>query len=182
MTSLVVEQRKTGWDVLLGVLLVIAGFIVLGDTVLATVVSVLLLGWLTLVSGILALAAALFRIGRPGFWSAALSGGLLTVLGLMILRNVGVAALTLTLIAGALFLVSGVTRLVVAVENHAHRWVLLLGGLVSTALGLIVLFNIVAATYTLLGVLLGVQLLVDGLMIMLIGRAHVTAEPTPIDV
>ncbi|MGZ6801343.1 MAG: DUF308 domain-containing protein, partial [Mycobacteriaceae bacterium] len=106
----------------------------------------------------------------------------LTVLGLMILRNVGVAALTLTLIAGALFLVSGVTRLVVAVENHAHRWVLLLGGLVSTALGLIVLFNIVAATYTLLGVLLGVQLLVDGLMIMLIGRAHVTAEPTPIDV
>jgi len=105
MTSLVVEQRKTGWDVILGVLLVIAGFIVLGDTVLATVVSVLLLGWLTLVSGIFALAAALFRIGRPGFWSAALSGGLLTVLGLMILRNVGVAALTLTLIAGALFLV-----------------------------------------------------------------------------
>lgn len=38
MTSLVVEQRKTGWDVILGVLLVIAGFIVLGDTVLATVV------------------------------------------------------------------------------------------------------------------------------------------------
>lgn len=182
MTSLVVEQRKTGWDVILGVLLVIAGFIVLGDTVLATVVSVLLLGWLTLVSGILALAAALFRIGRPGFWSAALSGGLLTVLGLMILRNVGVAALTLTLIAGALFLVSGVTRLVVAVENHAHRWVLLLGGLVSTALGLIVLFNIVAATYTLLGILLGVQLLVDGLMIMLIGRAHVTAVPASIDV
>jgi uncharacterized membrane protein HdeD (DUF308 family) len=50
---------------------------------------------------------------------------------------------------------------------------LVFAGIVSTALGLIVLFNLFDASYVLLGVLIGVQLLVDGLAIMLIGRWHV---------
>ena len=177
MSNLVLERRQTGWDLLLGALLAIAGFIVLGHTVLATVVSVLFIGWLTLVSGLIALLAALFRIGRGGFWSTALSGGLLTVLGLMFVRNPAVAALTLTLIAGSLFLVSGVTRLVAAFQNDAYRWALLFGGVVSTVLGLSVLFNVLEATLTLLGVLLGVQMLVDGITLLLIGRIHATEVP-----
>ena len=127
---------QTGWDLALGALLVIAGFIVLGHTVVATAVSVLFIGWLTLISGTIALVAALFRIGKGGLWSTALSGGLLTGLGLMFVRNPAVAALTLTLIAGSLFLVSGVTRLVAAFQNDAYRWAPLFGGIVSTVLGL----------------------------------------------
>jgi short repeat uncharacterized protein DUF308 len=106
MSEVVVERRRTGWDIVFGVLLVVAGLIILGDVVVATIVSVLFLGWLALFSGIIALVAALFRIGKGGFWSTALSGGLLAVLGLMFLRHTGVAALTLTLLAGSLFLVS----------------------------------------------------------------------------
>lgn len=177
MSNLVVERRRTGWDLALGALLVLAGFIILGHTVVATVVSVLFIGWLALISGLIALVAALFRIGKGGFWSTALSGGLLTVLGLMFVRNPAVAALTLTLIAGSLFLVSGVTRLVAAFQNDAYRWALLFGGVVSTVLGLLVLFNVLAATFTLLGVLLGVQTLVDGLTLLLIGRIYAVEVP-----
>jgi uncharacterized membrane protein HdeD (DUF308 family) len=174
MTDTVVERRRTGWDVVLGVVLVIAALAILGHTVLATVVSVLFLGWMTLFSGIVALVAALFRIGKGGFWSGLLSGGLLTVLGLVFVRNPGVAALTLTLVVGSLFLASGIVRLVAAFENDAYRWVLALGGIVSTGLGLLIVFNLVEATLTLLGVLLGVQALVDGITLILIGRVHVT--------
>jgi uncharacterized membrane protein HdeD (DUF308 family) len=170
MPGVVVERRRSGWDVVLGVLLLIAGGVILAHVVLATAVSVLFLGWLALAAGGVALVSALFQIGRGGFWATALSGGLLLVLGLMLLANPGLAALTLTLIAGSLFLVGGIVRLVMAFDRGVPRAALILGGVVGVILGLIVLLNLFEATFTLLGVLLGVEALVDGIMLLLFGR------------
>jgi len=167
------EIRRTGWDVAIGALLAIAGLVVLGHATIATTVSVLFIGWMLLIAGVLGLFAALFRIGKGGFWSAALGGGLLTALGLVVINNKEATAVTLTLIAGTLFLFSGVVRLMAAAQEPEYRVPLVFAGVVSTALGLIVLFNLFDASFVLLGVLIGVQLLVDGLAIMLIGRWHV---------
>lgn len=177
MTRTVIERRRSTGSVVLGALLVVAGLVILGHTVIATVVSVHLLAWVALISGVLAVVAALFRIGKGGFWSTALSGGLLVVLGLVFLRNPAAAALTLTLVAGALFLAIGITRLIAAVENEAYRWALVIGGVASTALGLVVVFNVVEATLTLLGVLMGVQTLVDGVTLLLVGRPRARSVP-----
>lgn len=168
-----VERRRTGWDVIFGILLVIGGLVILGHAVLATVMSVLFVGWVTLVSGVVALVAAVFRIGKDGFWLTAISGGLLTVLGLVVVRHPGAAAVTLTLVAGSLFLAGGIMRIVAAFQPTQDRWLLAIGGVFSLALGLIVLFNIVEFTFTLLGVLLGVGALVDGIMLLLLGRLRV---------
>jgi len=170
------QMRRTGWDVVLGAVLVVGGLVILGDAALATTVSVLFIGWLLLALGLLGLVAALFRIGKGGFWSAALTGGLLTVLALFFLRNTHAAAVTLTLIAGAIFLASGVVRLVVSAQDSAYRVPLLVGGIVSTALGLIVLFNLFEASYVLLGILLGIQVLMDGIMMIMVGRWHVAGD------
>lgn len=175
MSEVQFQVRRTGWDVVLGALLVIGGLVILGYAAIATTVSILLIGWLLLIVGVLGLVASLFRIGKGGFWSAALSGGLLTVLGLFFLNNTEAAAVTLTLIAGAIFLTSGIVRLVVAAQDRDYRVPLLLGGIVSTALGLIVLFNLFDASYVLVGVLLGIQALVDGISMMWVGRWHVTS-------
>jgi membrane protein HdeD len=172
MNTVVVRRRRSGWDVVLGVLLILGGFFVLGDVVLATAVSVLFLAWAAVICGVIALVAALSRIGHGHFWSTALSGALLLVLGLMFLRNLGAAALTLTLLAGALFLGSGITRIVAGFQATGYRWVLILGGVVSTVLGLLVLFNAFTFTFTLLGVLLGIQILVDGVSLLIGGRVH----------
>ena len=173
MSESFLERRRTGWDVALGALLAVVGLVLLGHAAFATAVSVLFLGWMLFGGGIVTLIASLFRIGKEGFWSTALSGGLLAVLGLVILRNPEATAVTLTLIAGALFLVSGIVRLVVGVETPEHRVPLIFAGVISTALGLLVLFNLFEASFVLLGVLLGVQALVDGITMMLIGRWHV---------
>src|SRR5450759_2193156 len=74
------------------------------STALMTVVSVRFLGWAALIVGIAELLSALFRLRAGHFWSTALGGALLAVLGVLILRNTLAAALTLTLAAGALFL------------------------------------------------------------------------------
>ena len=172
-----IGRRKTGVDILLGILLVVAGVIILGDTALVTVVSVRFLGWAALIVGIAELLSALFRLRAGHFWSTALGGALLAVLGVLILRNTLAAALTLTLAAGALFLASGVTRVAMSFAVPEHRWGLLVGGLASVVLGVIVLFNIVTATFTLLGVLLGVQTLVEGFTLMFLGRPYVREVP-----
>jgi membrane protein HdeD len=178
MAESVLERSRSGWDIVLGGLLVIGGFIILGHAAFATVVSVLFLGWMLLLFGVVGLVGALFRIGKGGFWSSALTGGLLTVLGVVFLRNVGAAVVTLTLVAGAMFLTGGITRLVAAGGQPEYRLALVLSGLVSAALGLLVLFNLFAASFTLLGVLLGVETLMDGIAMMLVGRVRVVPEAT----
>ena len=173
------EVRRTGWDVVIGALLAIGGLVILAYAAFWTQVSVLFMGWMLVAIGLLALVASFFRIGKGGFWSAALTGGLLGVLGLFMLTNTEIAAVTLTLLAGTIFLAGGVVRLAVAAEDRAYRVPLIFSGIVEVALGLIVLFNLFDASFVLLGVLLGVEVLVEGITMMLIGRWHVTTQETP---
>ncbi len=172
MSEMRTLRERTGWDLLLGALLFVLGLVLLGNAAFATTVSVLFVGWMVFAAGILGLVAALFSIGRDGFWSAAIGGTLLTVLGVVVLRNTGAAAVTLTLLAGVVFLVSGLMRLAASSQEPDHRISLAVAGGLSIVLGLIVLFNLFDASAVLLGVLLGIQVLVDGLALMVVGRVH----------
>ena len=162
--------RRTAWDVILGLVIIAGGFILLGNVVLATAVSVLLLGWIALLSGVILVITALFKIRSGGFWSAALGGAILVVLGVFILRNPLIGAVSLTLMAGSLFLASGLTRVITASQSPQGRWLLVLSGVISIALGLWVLFNIGAATLTLLGTLVGIQTVLEGITLIAVGR------------
>jgi uncharacterized membrane protein HdeD (DUF308 family) len=179
MSEVMLTRKRTGWDVVLGILLLVAGVIVLAHSVIATAVSVLFIGWMLLLSGIVAFVASFFHREGGNFWLIALSGALMFVLGLFMVRNPSVAALSLTLMAGSLFLVSGIVRLVVAASDKENRVVLIIGGVVSTILGLIVLFNIWAATLTLLGVLVGIEALIEGVTLLVTGRLHSTEASGP---
>ena len=167
------ERSRSGWDIVFGILLILAGIAILGHAVIATAVSVFFLGWLAVIGGIVALVAGLFRIGKGGFWPAVISGALLLVLGIVILRNPAASAVTLTLIAGTLFFVGGVIRLVAAFQVDQNRGLMIFSGIVSLGLGLMVLFNLVEASLVLLGVLIGVQALVDGITLLVLGRWRV---------
>lgn len=167
------ERSRSGWDILWGILLIVAGIAILWHAVAATVISVFFFGWLAVIGGIVGLVAGLFRIGKGGFWPAIISGALLLVLGIVILRNPGVAVASLTLLAGTLFLMGGVIRLVAAFQIDQNRGVMIFSGIVSLVLGLIVVFNLLEASLILLGTLLGVQALVDGITLLVLGRWRV---------
>lgn len=163
-------RRRTLGDLLLGALVVLLGLVVLGHALVATKISVLFLGWLLFAGGVVTLAASLFRFGKDGFWAGALGGGLMTVIGIVFLRNVSAAAATLTLVVGAMFLMSGLVRLVAAFQMVEGRIPTLLVGVVSTVFGLLVLLNLTDASSKLLGFLIGIQILAEGIAIMLVGR------------
>lgn len=172
-------KGRAAVDVVLGGLQVLVGVIVLGHTATATVLSLLFTGWLLMVAGLVVVGMSILQIGKDGFWTALLGGGLMAVLGLVFLRHTTAAAFTVTLVAGSLFLVVGIARLAAAIDDPGHRVSLIFGGGVSVVLGLVVLLNIVTATYTLLGVLLGIQVVSEGLTTLLFGREARRAGPGP---
>jgi membrane protein HdeD len=165
--ELVPERRR---DILLGALLIIAGCVILGDVVLATVISVRLLGWMALISGVLLAVGAFWRIRSGGFWWAALGGsGADCARAVHSARSVDGRAEHHA--AGrALFLSTGLTRLASSGHFGRDRWLIVISGLVSVGLGLFVLFNMDAASLTLVGVLLGLQTLIEGMTLLVAGR------------
>jgi uncharacterized membrane protein HdeD (DUF308 family) len=171
--GLELQRQHRWWDILLGIVLLVTGVVVLGDVVLASVVSVLFLGWTLLLGGATAVVLSLFRVRRAGAWIGLLGGALSVVAGIVMLRHPGASLLTLSLVVGGLFLVTGIVRLVAAVQTPEQRWLLVISGAASVLLGWMVLERWPASSFWLLGTLLGVYLLVDGLMMILVGRLRV---------
>jgi membrane protein HdeD len=174
------ERRRTGWDIVLGVLSVIAGGIALGHVALAGAISVLFLGWTILLGGVALAISALVGWKDPGRrWDLAF-GGLLFLLGLGFVRNPGVGLLTLTLLAGSLLLVGGILRIVAAFQPGAPRGLLLLSGGVTLLLGFMVLNQWPVSALWFLGTVLGIELILDGITTAISGRPRPVALETKV--
>ena len=133
-------RQKWGWFVALGILMLIAGLIALGNLFLATVVSVYYVGALMLVGGVVQIIHA-FGVkswGRFVWWL--LSGLLYTAAGIIAFVNPILASSVLTLLLAAALLVAGAIRIWVGLENRPNKnwgWVVA-GGVVTALAGLVI--------------------------------------------
>jgi uncharacterized membrane protein HdeD (DUF308 family) len=107
---------------------------------------------------------------RQRLWNGFV-GLLALVAGVFLLANPLQGLISLTLLLGVLFLVTGLARLMMAfrMRDTPLFWLLLASGAVSTLIGIMVLGNIAAAATTLLGLLLGIQLLAEGVALVVLG-------------
>jgi len=157
-------RAKSGWIIALGVIYLLAGIVALGSVVMATVVSVLVVGVMMIVAGIAEVYSA-FQIkswGRFLLW--ALLGVLYIVAGFVTFENPLLAAAVLTLILGAALVASGVMRIILAFSVRRETpwlWVLL-SGLITLLLGLVILAHWPLSSLYVLGVFLGVDLVMAG--------------------
>lgn len=163
-------KTHTWKDVVIGGILVGTGVVVLGDVVVASVVSVWFLGWTLVIGGAVGIGASLWRIGHGGFWIGMLGGVLALIAGVVFLRNPAAALVALSLAIGAIMLVNGITRLIAAVQHAEVRLALVLSGVLSLILGFLILSQWPTSALWLIGTLLGIQLIVDGATMILIGR------------
>jgi uncharacterized membrane protein HdeD (DUF308 family) len=170
----VLTVRRTGWDVLLGLLLIVLGVVVLGDVVIASVVSILFVGWTMLIGGAVTIVLALFQIGRGGFWIGFIGGALSLVTGFVFVRNPAATLLTLVLVTGAVLIVTGFVRIVMSFAEPGQRLALLISGILSLALGVLLVNRWPESALWLLGTLLGIQFVVDGLLLIVLGRLRPT--------
>jgi uncharacterized membrane protein HdeD (DUF308 family) len=136
----------------------------------ASAVSTLFLGWLLVIGGVVEIAVCLMLVGRGGFWIGMLGGILSVVTGMVFLRHPVATLLILSLAIGAAMLVTGITRLVAAVQQRQARGALVVTGLLSLALGSMIFTQWPTSATWLIGAVLGIQLVVDGASLILVGR------------
>jgi uncharacterized membrane protein HdeD (DUF308 family) len=130
-------KLNRGWLLALGVALIVLGTLALGDTLAVTVVSVFLVGWLLIASGIFHVVHLFRHTEIRSFWNI-LGTVCDFVAGLYMIVNPALGALTLTLVLAAFLLASGVTRLVAVFHaNMPHKFWPVLDGILSIVLGIL---------------------------------------------
>ncbi len=157
-------RAKWGWIVALGIVYLVAGMVALGSVMAATAASVLVVGVMMFVAGVFEVVNA-FQVktwGRFIFWL--LLGVLYMVAGFLAWDNPFLTAIWLTLFLGAALVASGLMRIFLAFNmKHGSPWVwVVVSGLITLALGAIILAHWpFSAVYT-LGIFLGVDLVFAG--------------------
>jgi uncharacterized membrane protein HdeD (DUF308 family) len=155
---------------LLGALSIVFGILALNYAALTSLSVTVLVGAFFIVAGI---AQAVAGFGEEGGGAKALSillGVVMAVLGASFLVNPFAGTVSLSILVTALIAASGVLRLIHAwdVRGTSTFWMMGVAGVASLVLAAFVLLN-PQVTVILLGIVLGVELLVNGLALVALG-------------
>lgn len=155
----------------LGLLSVLFGILALGHAVAVSVWIAVFTGSLLLLAGVI---QAIVGISDTGGWNKFVSvmlGLLVAVLGLSFLRNPLEGVVSLTLLVTLGIAAAGVFRLIWAfrMRHTGYFWMMLLSGALSILLAGYIFANFEQASERLLGILLGVELLFNGLALSVLG-------------
>jgi uncharacterized membrane protein HdeD (DUF308 family) len=174
-------RRSWGWLLALGILFMLFGVVCIGGAVTATFVTVLFFGWLLLLSGIAALIHAFRTRTWSGFFLYLLSALLRGFTGYLLIRYPSAGAVSLTLVLASFFIVGGIFRAVGSGMMQFPRWGWsLFSGIVSLALGIMLLVQMPVSSIWFIGFAIGVDLVVDGASLVGLGTAvHSLPALTP---
>jgi uncharacterized membrane protein HdeD (DUF308 family) len=155
-----------GWFLFLGIALMALGVACIVFNVTATFTSVLVFGWLLLIGGVVALIQSFSTGTWGGFFLYLLSALLRGFTGYLLVRYPLMGAETLTLVLASFFIVGGLFRAIGSGMAKYPSWGwALFSGVVSVALGVLVLWHWPTTGVWFIGLAIGVDLIVDGVAI-----------------
>jgi len=159
-----VVRRYSTWYLIQGILMALAGIVALIYPFVSTVALVLVLGWLLILSGIVQGISLIGAQNVPNFWLQLVSVVLSIIVGVLFLRRPGEAVVTLTLLLIVFFMVEGFAKLIFSLTIRPlpnWGWVFA-SGIIGILLSFYLLANVTTAAVWLLGVLLGILLIFEG--------------------
>ncbi len=166
------EALSKNWKVLLigGIVSVVLGLIAIIVPPLASVGITILVGIILLVGAVGMVAEAISR-GTTGhrIWSAILAV-LYVIAGVWLLINPVEGTITLTVVLIVFFLVIGLFRLIAGIQGRSGGvpnagW-MIVNGILSIAIAVLVLLDLPSSAAWAIGLLVGIQLLFDGMMLI----------------
>lgn len=161
-----------GWFVGLGIVLMGLGAIAIASAVAATLVSVLVFGWLLIIGGVFEAVYAFWQERWSAFFIDLTIGILYAVVGFMIVANPTAAAVTLTLLVAMFLILAGLFRSVAALAVRPLHWGwLLLHGLISLVLGIAIWQQWPLSGLWVIGLFVGIELLLNGATLALLGAS-----------
>ena len=150
--------------VLLGIVMIGAGILVLGDIMLVTLISTIFIGWVSIFTGAFEIVHAFWTKGWGGFLWQVLLGVLYIAFGAVLVSQPVASALILTYILGMVLLISGLVRILLGISHWREAgWIMLLSGIFGVLAGLVILTGFPMTGLWVLGFLLGVDLISHGI-------------------
>ncbi len=148
---------------LLGLVMLAGGVFLLWNVVAASLVTALFFAAALFVGGIIQIVHAFAARGWGSFALSLIIGLLLVGAGLLLATDPLATSLGLTLAIAALFLAGGALRLWLAARHwRDHGWLLTISGLLSLALGVVLILGFPWSGLVVPGILLGVDLIFQG--------------------
>ena len=173
-------RSSWGWFLALGIVFILLGAVcVIGD-VSATFATVLVFGWVLLFSGIFGLVHAFRTHSWQGFLLSLLGALFRGFTGYLLIRYPLAGAASLTLILASFFIVGGLFRSIGAAMLKFPRWGwAVFSGIVSAALGVMLLAQMPLSSIWFIGFAIGVDLICDGASLIGFGTAIHQLLPEP---
>jgi len=156
-------RKSWGWFLTFGILLTVLGAVCVGKAQTATTFSILALGWVLMISGVVWLMNSFYAFSWHGFFLYLLNAIIRGVTGYLLVRHPDAGAQGVTMVLAALFIVGGLFRGIGASVIQFPRWGwTVFSGLVSFALGVYLLSTWPSASTYFVGVVIGIDLIFDG--------------------
>ena len=161
--------KNWGWFLALGIGLVILGILAIAAPLVSTLSTVFAFGGILLTAGILQIVQAFWAREWKGFLLYVGLGFLNAFVGFIMLARPQVSALSLTLVLATFFIAAGLFKAITAFMSRVeHRGWVIFSGIITFALGLIVLAQWPASSVWVLGTLIGIEMLVSGWMLVML--------------
>ncbi len=167
-------NKRWGWFVGFGVVLIALGIFAVGAAVLTTLLSVMFLGVILIISGAVIVINAL-RTWQDGAGSFALSlvlGILYLIAGILLIKHPASVAMSITLLLAIFYMVVGFFRILGALSLRVPRWGWgFFSGAITLILGILILAHWPASGLFVIGLFIGIDLILYGWSYVLLGLA-----------
>ena len=159
--------------ILLGAFFALGGILALANPFAASLAVATLVGVVFLIGGAVQLWFAFRDTAQPHRLWNGFVGLMGVVAGVFLLADPLGGAVSLTLLLAVLFLLTGAARVAgaFALRGSPLFWLLLLSGAASVLLGVLILIWFPEAASSLLGLLLGLELVAEGAALIALGIA-----------
>jgi uncharacterized membrane protein HdeD (DUF308 family) len=175
----VVQHR--GWFIFLSLLLIVAGAAAVAFPVLSTFAVEIWTAIAFAIAGVAQTIHAFAARSWGGFIWGLLVGLLYLAAGVVLWRNPIAGVITLTAFLAAVLVVDGVFRSILAFQIRPRPgwfW-LLLGGIVGIVLGVMIWQHLPSAALSILGLLLGINLVFSGFTFLMLAMSSPAGATAP---
>jgi uncharacterized membrane protein HdeD (DUF308 family) len=156
-------KKNSGWFLVMGIILVLAGTAAVGSSFFATLATVMAFGIIILVGGVAQIISTLCCRKWGGFLLELLAGILYLIIGLLMINHPLQAAAGITLMVAAFLMVGGMFRIIVSVTERFESWGwILLNGVVTLLLGILLWRQWPLSGLWAIGIFVGIQMIFSG--------------------